>query len=280
VDRGGSSVDGDGGPLSFNGKSRLEALQDQLSDLDAERADIEAAAELDEANTMPRLDLLAGMKADPDASRGLRIITFLLGMLAIALLTGCAMSTLMSYVGGLNQLVVRLTDGEHFYFAEEVRAVRKEHDNQPLLGFLLLGLTGVPMAKLLNFLLSAALAVVIGLFGMAATPQLPSFNLDDLLPAMELDLSFEVDFDDDGSQEVLASADTAEGDLAVPDGLMGAAEGTYIIQCGFNSVWRELVSTFGRDNYEAIREANSGLSQDEWAALSSGDVILLPEGLD
>ena len=280
VDRGGSSVDGDGGPLSFNGKSRLEALQEQLSDLDNERADIEAAAELDEANTMPRLDLLAGMKADPDASRGLRVIAFLLGMLAIALLTGFAMSTLMSYIGGLNQLVVRLTDGEHFYFAQEVRAVRKEHDNQPLLGFLLLGLTGAPMAILLSSLISTALAVVIGFFGLAVTPQMPSFNLDDLMPVMELDLSFDVDFGDEGSQEVLSSADAAEGDLAAPDGLIGAAEGTYIIQCGFNSVWRELVTTFGRDNYEAIREANSGLSQNEWAALSSGDVILLPEGLN
>ena len=51
----------------------------------------------------------------------MRILTFLLGMLALALLAGCALCTIIAYSGMVTQDVVRLTDGDQFYFVEEVR---------------------------------------------------------------------------------------------------------------------------------------------------------------
>lgn len=269
LNRGGSSENGDGAPLVFNGLSRLEELQARLAEVSAQRDQLLAEAEVDAANTQPRLDLLASLPAEEAASSGMRIVTFLLGMLALALLVGGATCTLTSYLGGMNQQLVRLTDGANFYFVEQVRAARDEEGNQPLLGFLLLVLTGAPMAALVASVVGTALTMLTGLTMLFSMPALPT--LDFSMPRM--DMSFVPEW---GAATAPAlTADTgamsiAEGDAAEEVG------NTYTLRGGYLSVWREIVTNFGEDRYGEIRAANAELTEREWAGLSAGDIIKLP----
>lgn len=279
VSRGGSFEDGDGGPLSYGGMSRLEELESQLAQIDAELVLLAGDSEADAAATGPRLDLLQGLPAEAEASKGLRIATFLLGMLALALLVGAGLSSLMAYLGRVVQTLVRLTDGEAYYFANEVRAVRKENDNQPLLGFLLLALTG---PVVIPFLLSLCMSLLLSVGGMfLPLSALGSSDIDveqildwsalDILPDLSLEMELDFDLgDDDRTQMEDANTDTD------PEEMMGL---TYTMVRGGDTVWGELTGVFGADLYGAIRKANSEISDEDWKALAAGVEIQLPESL-
>lgn len=272
ANRGGSTIDGDGGPLSFNGMSRLEELEAQYAEFSRERDDLVSDGEADAANTMPRVDLLSSLPMEEDASSGMRLVTFLLGILAMALLAGLGLSTLMSYTSGLNQRLVRLTDGGEYFFVEQVRAARAENENQPLLGFLLLGLTGGPFAALVSAVLTYALSVVMAFLLLLGLPALPNSLWAFDMPEFEISADLDWSFDDveDGHADTDFPDETNSGAVS-NDG------GTYTMQGGYASVWREITTQFGENGYAAIRELNSDLTDSEWKALSAGDVIKVPE---
>jgi hypothetical protein len=282
VSRGGSSEDGDGSPLSYGGMSRLEEMEATLAQIEAELVLLAEDSETDAAATGPRLDLLQGLPAETEASKGLRIATFLLGILALALLVGVALSSLMAYLGRMVQSLVRLTDGDAYYFASEVRAVRKENDNQPLLGFLLLGLTGPVVIPFLISTLMSLLVAVGGLLLPANAWGADEIELErlfdwsalDILP--DLDLSFEIELDLDSSGSEGAENEVGANVAAGGDG----AALTYTMVREDGTVWGELTGVFGLKNYEAIRAANADITEKEWRALAAGVEIQLPEGLD
>ena len=87
----------------------------------------------------------------------------------------------MAYSGRLNKTLVRMNDGDEYRFVEEVRAVRKENDNQPLLGFLLLALTG---PTVIPMLLGWAMSILV-MLGTLALPMeglaLATLDLENLL---------------------------------------------------------------------------------------------------
>ena len=161
-----------------------------------------------------------------------------------------------------------MNDGGNYRFVEEVRAVRKENDNQPLLGFLLLAITGptvIPM--LLGWLMS--ILIVIG--GGIALP------LDGLaLSRLDLDDVFELP---DFSMEMEDTAEMMMEDTMEMEVPEETEPPTYTIQGG-SSVWGEIDDVFGANQYDAIRKANAHLSENEWRALTSGAVILLPEEME
>ena len=268
VARGGESIDGDGAGLRFDGVSRLEYLQARLAEVLDAMDDLEAESEADAEAVRPRVGLLESLPAQEEADKPLRIVAFLLGMWALALLAGGGMSTLMVYTGRLNQALVRMNDGGNYRFVEEVRAVRKENDNQPLLGFLLLAITGptvIPM--LLGWLMS--MLIVIG--GGIALP------LDGLaLSRLDLDDVFELP---DFSMEMEDTAEMMMEDTMEMEVPEETEPPTYTIQGG-SSVWGEIADVFGANQYDAIRKANAHLSENEWRALTSGAVILLPEEME
>lgn len=275
VSRGGESVDGDGAALSYSGMSRLDELESLLAQADEALLRLEEDAAADAASTGPRLDLLQSLPVETEASRPLRIATFLLGMLALALLAGAALSTLMAYLARLIQTLVRLTDGGDYYFASEIRAVRKENDNQPLLGFLLLGLTG---PVVIPFLVSSALSVLVALGGVLMPMNVWGSSEIEIEEMFELNLS---DFWPDLSVEI--DLDTSGGDeTAVDNEEMGGGEveseeaNTYIMKNSDQTVWGELTAVFGAENYEAIRKANSDVSEDDWRAMGAGAEVQLP----
>ena len=280
VSRGGSSEDGDGAPLSFGGMSKLQEMEATLAQIDAELLLLAEDSETDAATTGPRLDLLQGLPAEIEASKGLRIATFLLGILALALLVGVALSSLMAYLGGMLQALVRLNDGDAYYFASEVRAVRKENDNQPLLGFLLLGLTGPVVIPFLISALMSLLVAVGGLFLPANAWGANDIELERILDWSALDIlpdiafALELDLDSSGSDG---------GDVGAKGGISAGENGaalTYTMVRGDGTVWGELTGVFGMENYEAIRAANADIPEKEWRALAVGVEILLPEGMD
>ena len=269
AERGGEAKDGEGAALSYDGLSRLEELQQARSMRVGERDQILTDAADDTDYVMPRVTLLGSLPAQEDASRAMRILTFLLGMLALALLAGCALCTIIAYSGMVTQDVVRLTDGDQFYFVEEVRAVRKAHDNQPLLGFLLLGLTGVPMANLLS-------GLVLGMLGALMAFTSP-FGLS--MPDIDFDIETEwstgelfgaVSAGDIGDDMEMTGDGTVEGE---EDEMPSMRE--YVIQGG-TTVWREITNEFGATQYDLIRAANGHLSDNEWKGLKAGAVIALP----
>lgn len=276
VERGGDSMDGDGEALTFEGQSRLEALQARLAEVMADLDLLQADSEEDAAAVRPRLDVLASLPAQEAADKPMRVVAFLLGMWALALLAGAALCTLMAYSGRLNQTLVRMNDGDEYRFVEEVRAVRKENDNQPLLGFLLLALTG---PTVIPMLLGWAMSILVMLGGTLALPMeglaLATLDLENLVEMPDFDIDIEVDLGEDGAEMAAMGAMMDAAEVAEESG-----PATYTMQGTGGSVWGEITGAFGQGNYAAIREANEDLTEKEWRRLKAGDEILLPDGME
>ena len=273
IERGGDSMDGDGGALTFEGQSRLETLQAQLAEVTAELDAVQADADADADAVRPRLDLLASLPAQEAADKPMRVVAFLLGMWALALLAGAALSTIMAYSGRLNQALVRMNDGGEYRFVEEVRAVRKENDNQPLLGFLLLALTG---PTVIPMLLGWAMSILVMLGGTLALPMeglaLATLDLENLVEIPDFDFDIELNLGEDESEMAAMGAMVDAAEVVEESG-----PATYTIQGG-KGVWRELTDRFGESAWSKIKKANPDIS--DWSGLVAGDEILLPDGME
>lgn len=266
-------MDGDGGALTFEGQSRLEALQGQLAEVTAELDAVQADADADADAVRPRLDLLASLPAQEAADKFMRVVAFLLGMWALALLAGAALSTIMAYSGRLNQALVRMNDGGEYRFVEEVRAVRKENDNQPLLGFLLLALTG---PTVIPMLLGWAMSILVMLGGTLALPleglAFATLDLENLVEMPDFDFEIEVNLGEDDAEMAAMGAMVDAAEVVEESGPV-----TYTIQGG-QSVWRELTDRFGESAWSKLKKANPDIS--DWGELVAGDEILLPDGME
>jgi len=136
----GESTKNNAPTIDFEAMSTLDILLEELNSLKLKQENILKQQAKDDNKFIPRIEFLSDIKNSTFTSLSIRYIGFILGLLALAALAGFIVAFILAYIGSLLWPIHQLNDGESYFFVEKIKEIRTQSPNQPLLGFLILGL--------------------------------------------------------------------------------------------------------------------------------------------